>query len=131
MATANFYTMENFDLYAIDLEMPDQYWDFLDILDALNLDKLNLEMRFHKIHTLPGYYSGDQIFVETLDNFREFDDDESDYFFGIPRDEMLEQYEREIREIREWMAETLPPLGFQKLAIFARFDNGETIYTAA
>ena len=131
MSTANFVTMRDFDLYAIDLEYPAEYPDFLDLLYALDLDNRNSDLDFHRIHVVPGYYCGDQVFVETLDSFRDFDDDDADYFLGMTRRVLLEKYDAEIEEIRRWMEKTLPALGFVKLRCVGVYSNGEAVYEIA
>lgn len=142
MATANFWTMQNFDLYAVDDDFSDDETDpqiindmcagfYHYVEDALNLDDVNDGLTFHEISLKSGYYCGIQIYVNEKDNPHNLDNYETNYYFAMCRSIAIRRYDAEIRKIRRWMEKTLPPLGFMKLHVVARFSNGETFYAVA
>ena len=131
--------MKNFDLYAVcydydeEEEMPYDYYCLLydELEHGLDLKNTNAGLTFHEISLKSGYYDGLQIYVEEKDNPHNLDNYETQYLYSLCRSVAIRKYDAEIRKIRRWMEKNLPPLGFMKLHVVARFSNGETIYAVA
>ena len=126
MATANFRSMKEFDLYVLEdkyLYLTNEETGELDyeaideaLLDEIKFDieKLNKSFNFYEIQLLDGYYSGVQLYVKEI------------YEPAIAR---------ELEEEKELMKATLEKLannmGFTKIKVVARFSNGEVWYEKA
>jgi hypothetical protein len=126
MGTANFRSMKEFDLYVLEdkyLYLTNEETGELDynsfdeaLLDEIKFDiaKLNKSFQFYEIQLLDGYYSGIQLYVKEI------------YEPAIAR---------ELEEEKELMKATLEKLannmGFTKIKVVARFNNGETWYEKA
>lgn len=142
MSTANFTTMDNFDLWAYepnfcgDLpENPDEcdydfaYEDFTHNFDSL--PKPNTD--FFDISLKPGYYNGVQIYVKykpDLCDPKYLTNDDTRYFLDLPLSVAKRRHEAEIRRIQKWLAR-LGRIGAVKLIEIARFSNGEVWYEQA
>lgn len=142
MSTANFTTMDNFDLWAYepgfcgDLpENPDEldydfaYKDFIHNFDSL--PKPNTD--FFDINLKPGYYNGVQIYVKykpDLCDPKYLTNDDTRYFLDLPLSVAKRRHEAEIRRIQKWLAR-LGRIGAVKLIEIARFSNGEVWYEQA
>lgn len=142
MGTCNFWTMKNFNLYALVLEDLDQ--DDNDIIDLLyedyereinaELEKLNEKLLFHKVTIKYGYYEGFQLYVECehdLDKYKDYDDDDCDYYFDMSREEAYKKFYEEITFINEQMEEIAENIGLTKLTVVGRFSDGTAVYKAA
>lgn len=142
MGTCNFWTMKNFNLYALVLEDLDQDDD--DIIDLLyedytreinaELEKLNEKLIFHKVTIKAGYYEGYQLYVECehdLDKYKDYDDDDCDYYFDMSREEAYKKFYEEITFINEQMEEIAENIGLTKLTVVGRFSDGTAVYKAA
>ena len=134
MATCNFRTMRDFDLW-VTLEETDNVDDYIwlcrEIAGWLGIEKKNSTLAFHEIRLRQGTYRGLQIYVKTLDNYRDFDDEDADYSHGMTRCELIRAYEAEIEEIRALLAEKCPSAGLWKVRSVGVSDSGEEIYEYA
>jgi hypothetical protein len=106
-----------------------------------DLEEINAGLLFHEITIESGYYEGLQLYVtlnhaadnagftesgpEYLDNYN------SQYYFDLCRSAAIRKYEAEQRKINKILAKIGRAYGMDKLAIYARFSNGETWYTKA
>lgn len=104
-----------------------------------DLEEINTGLLFHEITIESGYYDGLQLYV-TLNHaadhagFTEagpeyLDNDSARYYFDLCRSAAIRKYEAEQRKINKILAATGRAYGMDKLAIYARFSNGETWYT--
>lgn len=126
MGTANFYTMEDFPLYVIDPEETD--FDFLFEELETEADRKNEDLLFHKISIRSGYYTGMQLFVETVGEIPEdCDNNECRYNWDMFRSVAIRKYEAEQRKIRRWMKQTAQYYSMTCLEVSGRFSNGETL----
>lgn len=127
MGTANFYTMEDFPLYVIDPEETD--FDFLFEELETEADRKNEDLLFHKISIRSGYYTGMQLFVETVGEIPEdCDNNECRYNWNMFRSVAIRKYETEQRKIRRWMKQTAQYYNMTCLEVSGRFSSGETLY---
>lgn len=124
MATANFKTQKDFDLYATTIfqyEITDEnnnptgeydfdYYYFNDCKDFI--DSLNKQLCCFEITLIDGYYEGIQTYIK-----------ETDYWTD---DESL--YDSEIALINNVLLPQLKEYAFDKYIISAQFSNGETFY---
>lgn len=172
MGTSNFYSMENFDLWATsderfynkycaacncggldgdtceicgaDLSGVQSEYDFYAAEEFYNdLEKRcqeeNKNLRFFKIAVKSGYYDGAQLFVELsqdADNagFTErgpeyLENDDAHYYFDLCRSKCIRAYEAEKRKVNKILDNIGRAYNMDKLAIYARFSNGETWYS--
>lgn len=105
------------------------------------LEEINRGLLFHEISIISGYYVGLQLYVELnqaadnagfTDAGPEYLDNESArYYFDLCRSAAIRKYEAEQRKINRILAKIGGAYGMDKLAIYARFSNGETWYTKA
>lgn len=138
MSTANFKTMQGFDLYAMndchfkyeDGEGFDQ-WAYELWAESLGLDALNESLQFHSIRLTSGYYAHSQIYVEAVHDPRGMDNFETNYYFDMCRSKAIRACEAEARRIRKWMAKNCPERGMDKLVCVGIFSNGEAVYELA
>jgi hypothetical protein len=148
MATSNFLTQRNFDLYAADFSLPvyaqdengeeiegeivDYYFDedFYDEAEKA-VEALNSSLKFYKIELRDGYYSG----VQTVINSDEAPDlayytgAECFQEYGVNRYILQRMMNAEKTRINRDLLPRLKEYGFEKFAVYARFNNGETWYT--
>ncbi len=173
MATSNFYSMQNFSLWAIsdsefytkrcpecycsaetdadvcsecntDLSGIDPDFDEYSAdefrYDLLNtIDTENENFVFHKITIRAGYYDGLQLYVNLTsdadqagftENGPEYVDNESArYYLDMFRSQAIRKYQAEQRKVEKALDRIGRAHGMEKLAIYARFSNGETWYT--
>ena len=105
------------------------------------LEEINQGLLFHEISIKSGYYAGLQLYVELnhaadhagfTDAGPEYLDNESaHYYFDLCRSAAIRKYEAEQRKINKLLEKIGRAYGMDKLAIYARFSNGETWYTKA
>ena len=129
------------DLADIDPEFDDlaEMFFYEDILQ--DLEKENAVLLFHEISIESGYYEGLQLYVSLThaadnagftDNGPEYADNESTrYYLDLCRSAAIRKYEAEQRKVNRILAKIGRAYGMDKLAIYARFSNGETWYTKA
>ena len=173
MGTANFYSMKNFDLWAIsDSEFytkrcPECYCSMetdadacsecnIDLTDVepnfdefsaddyrynllSSIDAENENLLFHSITIRGGYYDGLQLYVNLTsdadqagftENGPEYVDNESArYYLDMFRSQAIRKYQAEQNKVRRILERIGRAHGMDKLAIYARFSNGETWYT--
>ena len=106
-----------------------------------DLEKENAGLLFHEISIESGYYDGLQLYVtlsHAADNAGftdagpEYADNESTrYYLDLCRSAAIRKYEAEQRKVNKILAKIGRAYGMDKLAIYARFSNGETWYTKA
>jgi hypothetical protein len=126
MGTANFRSMKEFDLYVLE----DKYlyltnedtgeldYDSVDeaLLDEINWDikKLNKSFEYYEIQLLDGYYSGVQLYVNK-----------------IYEPAMASELEKEKELMKATLEKLASNMGFIKLQVVGRFNNGEVWYEKA
>ena len=106
-----------------------------------DLEEENAGLLFHEITVESGYYEGLQLYVSLThaadnagftDAGPEYVDNESTrYYLDLCRSAAIRKYEAEQRKINKILAKIGRAYGMDKLAIYARFSNGETWYTKA
>jgi hypothetical protein len=142
MSTANFTTMDNFDLWVYEpdfcgetsepldeCEKDFSYWCFKESFNALPKPKTE----FFDISLKSGHYDGVQIYVDykpDLCDPKYMDNDATRYFLDMPLSVAKRKHEAEIRRIQKWLAR-LGRIGAVKLIAVARFSNGEVWYERA
>ena len=67
--------------------------------------------------------------ADTEDGPEYLDNDSARYYFDLCRSHAIRKYEAEQRKINKILAKIGGAYGMDKLAIYARFSNGETWYT--
>jgi hypothetical protein len=129
------------DLAEIEPEFDDlaEMFFYEDIFREL--EEINKELLFHEISIESGYYEGLQLYVSLThaadhagftDNGPEYADNESTrYYLDLCRSAAIRKYEAEQRKVNRILAKIGRAYGMDKLAIYARFSNGETWYTKA
>ena len=105
------------------------------------LEEINRGLLFHEISIISGYYIGLQLYVELnqaadhagfTDAGPEYLDNESArYYFDLCRSAAIRKYDAEQRKVNRILEKIGRAYGMDKLAIYARFSNGETWYTKA
>ena len=164
MGTCNFWSMENFDLWAVGsdrfynklcpecncggmagdvceccgADIAEVETEFDDIAEECfyedilrDLEEANSGLLFHEITIKSGYYEGLQLYVETRHYVEEYDNGDTQYYFDLCRSAARRKYAAEQRKINKILARIGRDYGMDKLAIYARFSNGETWYTKA
>ena len=106
-----------------------------------DLEEENTGLLFHEISIESGYYDGLQLYVTLThaadhagftENGPEYADNESTrYYLDLCRSAAIRKYEAEQRKVNKLLAKIGRAYGMDKLAIYARFSNGETWYTKA
>jgi hypothetical protein len=106
-----------------------------------DLEEINTGLLFHEISIESGYYEGLQLYVSLThaadhagftENGPEYADNESTrYYLDLCRSAAIRKYEAEQRKVNRILAKIGRAYGMDKLAIYARFSNGETWYTKA
>ena len=119
------------DLSDIEPEFDDlaEMFFYEDILE--DLKEINTGLLFHEITIKSGYYEGLQLYVETLHYVHEYGNDDTRYHFDLCRSAAIRKHGAEQRRINKLLAKIGRAYGMDKLAIYARFSNGETWYTKA
>jgi hypothetical protein len=129
------------DLAEIEAEFDElaEMFFYEDIL--AELEDVNAGLLFHEISIESGYYEGLQLYVtltHAADNAGftdagpEYVDNESTrYYLDLCRSAAIRKYEAEQRKVNRILAKIGRAYGMDKLAIYARFSNGETWYTKA
>ena len=110
-----------------------------DVLQEL--EEINRGLLFHEITIKSGYYVGLQLYVSlthAADNagFTDagpeyLDNDSARYYLDLCRSAAIRKYEAEQRKVNRILEKIGRAYGMDKLAIYARFSNGETWYTKA
>ena len=161
MSTANFYQPDPFPLFAIDDEpfivglcpacghVSNYYGETCDACGSdvaiyeewaadvrRELSSYESGLEFHRIELKRGYYSGTQVLVTERYGFdgsveMGWDDEQTEYAFGLSFDEAAALYRREVEDLTAWMRDELPLYGFREYEVFARFGNGEVWYSLA
>jgi hypothetical protein len=129
------------DLSDVSAEFDDleEIFFYEDVLRDLETE--NAGLLFHEISIESGYYEGLQLYVtltHAADNAGftdagpEYVDNESTrYYLDLCRSAAIRKYEAEQRKVNRILAKIGRAYGMDKLAIYARFSNGETWYTKA
>ena len=99
----------------------------------------NENLKFFEISVKSGYYDGLQLFVDltqAADNAGftergpEYLDNESAHdYFDMCRSKCIRAYEAEKRKVNKILAKIGAAYSMDKIAVYARFSNGETWYT--
>lgn len=132
MGTCNFNNQSDFDLWVIDNENDDDidwFWD--DVQENFNSLVKKDELMFHKLVLKGGYYSGAQIYVETIENPNELDNEDCYYHFDVCKSKAIRLYNAEIKRINKKVLPTFEQIGFYKINCVGVFSNGEAIYSLA
>lgn len=118
------------------------YWEWEYIRDELKptMDELNDNLIFHKISFESGYYEGMQIYINEpyAIKYRRKNDDLAECLnetwydkYGDDshnKNRIIKTYIDEVALIQNWLATDAVDYGFKCYHVYARFDNGETIY---
>ena len=91
---------------------------------------INEKQGFFTATVESGYYSGLQFYIK--DNYYDVEkwtNDDAQYEFGCCRSEMLRRYKVAENTVNRELRRAKKELGLKELGIYARFSNGETIYT--
>ena len=129
-------------------DLTDVLEDFDDLAEMFfyedilaDLEEVNKDLLFHEITIESGYYSGLQLYVTLshaadhagfTENGPEYVDNESTrYYLDLCRSAAIRKYEAEQRKVNKILAKIGRAYGMDKLAVYARFSNGETWYTKA
>ena len=129
-------------------DLTDVLEDFDDLAEMFfyedilaDLEEVNKDLLFHEITIESGYYSGLQLYVTRshaaahagfTENGPEYVDNESTrYYLDLCRSAAIRKYEAEQRKVNKILAKIGRAYGMDKLAVYARFSNGETWYTKA
>lgn len=129
MATANFRTMENFPLFALDTSDM-EWWETEDVYRDLErvLDELNDGYLFHEVKVASGYYTGLQFYVEENFDPNEMDNEDCRYEFDLYRSQAIRRYESEQNKITRTLRKLAGEHGFREYYCAGVFGNGEAIY---
>lgn len=129
MATANFVETKNFPIVCIDDETYEEiYFDHDDMVYDVEGAFETLNLKFHKVKVLSGYYEGAQIVFEEVYNPNEMDNDETRYYFDMCRSKAIRAYDAEVRKINRRIDKFCKESVWEKLGVVGCFSNGETIY---
>lgn len=140
--TSNFWSMDNFPIWAKTYEEFDDYAFDKETKQINNkIDNFNNTLIFHTVELKSGYYQGVQFYVDykyrvnrnnELYDFETDEDVQEEYDFDGKFNtivEMQKGYEEEIDVINNWLEHVGKDFGFEKYGVVARFSNGETMYT--
>ena len=135
MATANFYSMENFPLYVKETDSMDNF-DVYELCSCVTERIMEFEedneLKFHKISLRDGYYTGIQFWVEDTEDFGKYMDDftneDCHYYYDMCRSKAIRAYNGEVTKINRFIKKLAKEYGFKKLNILGRFSNGEVVY---
>lgn len=129
MATANFVTTKNFPIVCIDDETYEEhYFDYDDMVKDVEGTFENLNLKFHKVKVVSGYYEGAQIVFEEVHDPNEMDNDETYYYFDMCRSKAIRAYNAEIRKINRRIDKFRKESVWEKLGVVGQFSNGEAVY---
>ena len=145
MSTCNFILQDGVPLYAFDdaaFHDPDTgEYDYIADADfthdvAAALDAVNLELSgyadgvdtYISIELMSGYYSSYQLYVHGLDRLEETKEEIAEYVDYTPG-EAAALLDRYMDHTRAALADVAAAYGFERYAVCARFDNGETWYS--
>lgn len=129
MATANFVETKNFPIVCIDDETYEEiYFDHDDMMDDVEGAFENLDLKFHKVKVLAGYYEGAQIVFEEIHDPNEMDNEDTRYYFDMCRSKAIRAYKSEINKINRRIDELVEDGVWMEFSIVGRFSNGECVY---
>ena len=128
-------TPDKCEICGADLTNVESFYDELGMSERAKemeekADELNEYLTFYTVSVESGYYRGLQFYVSEkycdLDNM---DNEESNYEFGMCRSKMLRKFKSEGNWLRRELQKAKADLGLMELGVFARFSNGEVMYT--
>ena len=156
MGTSNYWPMRNFDIYCLNLEYDEGWYDEMyPELDARTREEIweqdsesiynevwtkiedsidDETWMFHSAEMRSGYYEGIQIYMKEpelkyLDlDLEGFYEDKTGRRCKHNKREMRHRYWKEVNRIREWLERVKEENGLDVLMPYARFSNGETWY---
>lgn len=129
MATGNFVETKNFPIVCIDDETYEEiYFDHDDMMYDVEGAFENLDLKFHKVKVLAGYYEGGQIVFEEIHNPNEMDNDDTRYYFDMCRSKAIRAYDAEIRKINRRIDKFCKEGVWGKLGVVGRFSDGSCVY---
>lgn len=129
MATANFVETENFPIVCIDDETYEEfYFDLDDMMYDVEGSFEDLDLKFHKVKVLAGYYEGGQIVFEEIHNPNEMDNDDTRYYFDMCRSKAIRAYDAEIRKINRRIDKFCKEGVWGKLGVVGHFSDGSCVY---
>lgn len=148
MATANFHTQKEFDLYAGDFVIPlypldedgneiedaapvDYWLDEYELARAqAKIDEINKELKFYQLTLTDGYYVGVQIEILDDDTPDEWSIENHFSFewYGVNRYILRRMINAEKKRINQKYLPLFKEYGFNKYVVTARFSSGETWY---
>lgn len=129
MATGNFVETKNFPIVCIDDETYEEiYFDLDDMMYDVESSFEDLDLKFHRVKVLAGYYEGGQIVFEEIHNPNEMDNDDTRYYFDMCRSKAIRAYDAEIRKINRRIDKFCKEGVWGKLGVVGRFSDGSCVY---
>lgn len=129
MATANFITTDNFPIVCIDDETYEEiYFDYDDMMEDVKGAFETLDLKFHRIKVLAGYYEGAQIVFEEIHDPNEMDNEDTKYYFDMCRSKAIYSYEAEIRKINRFLKKLCREGIWEMFGVVGRFSDGSCVY---
>lgn len=129
MATANFVTTKNFPILCIDDETYEEiYFDYDDMVEDVEDTFENLNLKFHEVKIVSGYYEGAQIVFEEVYDPNEMDNDETYWYFDMCRSKAIRAYDAEIRKINRRIDKFCKESVWGKLGVVGRLSDGSCVY---
>lgn len=125
---------ENDGEYTEDTYYSELDWEVEDLNEEVK--EWNKELSFFSIEIKSGYYQGWQWQINWEDPYldyeqimsdEDFDEDDSDYFYGDTVKNVREQVEKEKKMCEDYLL-SLKDRGYLNLYKYAQFSNGEAIY---
>lgn len=118
------------DLSGVDSVYDECAMDFIVSNMETKAKELNELLTFYTVSVESGYYSGLQFYVdEKYWHIEDMDNDESQEEFGLCRSKMLRKYKSEGNWLRRALHKAKDELGLMEFGVYARFSNGEVMYT--
>lgn len=129
MATANFVETKNFPIVCIDDETYEAfYFDYDDMMYDVEGTFEDLDLKFHRVKVLAGYYEGAQIVFEEIHNPNEMDNDDTRYYFDMCRSKAVRAYDAEVRKINRRIDKFCKEGVWGKLGVVGHFSDGSCVY---
>lgn len=129
MATANFISTENFPIVCIDDETYEEiYFYYDDMVYDVEGAFEHLDLKFHKVKVLAGYYEGTQIVFEEIHDPNEMDNEDTRYYLDMCRSKAIRAYDAEIRKINRGINKFCKESVWEKLMVAGRFSDGSCVY---
>jgi len=128
-------TPDKCEICGADLTNVESFYDDLGMRERAKemedkADELNEYLTFYSVSVESGYYRGLQFYVsKKYCDLENMDNEESQNEFGMCRSKMLRKYKSEGNWLRRELQKAKADLGLMELGVYARFSNGEVMYT--